>query len=487
MKLYLWPPTPVSVSVPPVQFDQDGSSVGVVEDTANPGNNKPLPTGIYFEKDGVKVPVKEDTGNPSANDPLPVKLSGVTGDVIINAGDLSVAVEATNDSVAIGDAVTGETANVRQNGVTSLWELHVADDAAINLLGDIKLATEALDNAGISTEATLLDVKTAVENIEQVDFATEATLSTLATEATLTSIEADTATLASAINADGNPVTGAGVLIGGEDTSGDFQFARVNTNGELSVTFGAAGFATETTLTALNNKHTADYGASTGAIRTAAQLGNATGAADFGVGADGAQTLRVSANLKRAGNELTYNSGAADANTLRTVLATRHESDNTPLATRLSNGSNWITDTTIANSQKTLAGGANRAIETVSIAMGWDGTTHREILVNTLGRVSVVENKAESNTGTVSQARITVGTSAVRATVSGGAPASSRKKLLIKPTIGNSGAIYFGSSSVTTSNGMQIVGPDRLEFDGASDFYLISDTAGQLVEIVEVV
>ena len=93
-----------------------------------------------------------------------------------------------------------------------------------------------------------------------------------------------------------------------------------------------------------------------------------------------------------------------------------------------------------------------------------------------------------SKTGTITQAKKTVGITAVRATVSGGAPNVARKKLYIKPTIGNTGAIYLGNSSVTVADGLQIVGPDRLEFEAdASDYYLISDIAGQSVEILEVV
>jgi hypothetical protein len=89
--------------------------------------------------------------------------------------------------------------------------------------------------------------------------------------------------------------------------------------------------------------------------------------------------------------------------------------------------------------------------------------------------------------GTVTSAKVTVGTSVVRATVSGSAPNATRKKLLIKPSTSNSGKIYLGASGVTTANGLEIIGPDRLEFSlDASEYYLISDTAAQSVEIVEV-
>jgi hypothetical protein len=93
----------------------------------------------------------------------------------------------------------------------------------------------------------------------------------------------------------------------------------------------------------------------------------------------------------------------------------------------------------------------------------------------------------QTQSGTITNDQVAVGLTAVRATVSGSAPSATRKKLMIKPSTSNSGLIYIGASSVTTSNGMQIIGPDRLEFEfDSSDYYLISDTAAQTVEIIEV-
>lgn len=54
-----------------------------------------------------------------------------------------------------------------------------------------------------------------------------------------------------------------------------------------------ATLATEATLSALNTKINSDYGVATGAVRTAAQIGNASGVADFNSGNVSAQTLRV--------------------------------------------------------------------------------------------------------------------------------------------------------------------------------------------------
>lgn len=125
-----------------------------------------------------------------------------------------------------------------------------------------------------------------------------------------------------------------------------------NISGTVSLPTGAA---TESTLSTLNGKHNADYGVASGAIRTAAQVGNASGVADFGSGAAGAQTLRsvlatrhesvatpLAAQLSNGSAALDYGSGASSSATLRSVLATRHESTATPLAAQLSNGSGAI-------------------------------------------------------------------------------------------------------------------------------------------------
>lgn len=92
--------------------------------------------------------------------------------------------------------------------------------------------------------------------------------------------------------------------------------------------------------------------------------------------------------------------------------------------------------------------------------------------------------------GTITNAQITVGTSRVRATVSGSAPSSSRKRLAITPLVTN-GAIYIGGSGVTTANGRPIIGPDTIYLDwDASDYYLISDNStgsDSIVAITEVV
>lgn len=57
-------------------------------------------------------------------------------------------------------------------------------------------------------------------------------------------------------------------------------------------------------------------------LRTAAEIGNATGAADFGTGAVSAQTLRVVSVLSTGSAGLSYGAGTTGATSLRVVLPT---------------------------------------------------------------------------------------------------------------------------------------------------------------------
>lgn len=100
---------------------------------------------------------------------------------------------------------------------------------------------------------------------------------------------------------------------------------------------------------------------------------------------------------------------------------------------------------------------------------------------------STVNVAAGSTSGTITAIQKTVGLTEVRATVSGSAPSASRKRLYLKPSKNNLGAVFIIPTGGSISTGLEIVGPDRVEFLGdASDYYLISDTAGQIVEILEV-
>lgn len=116
-----------------------------------------------------------------------------------------------------------------------------------------------------------------------------------------------------------------------------------NVTGTVSLPTGAATSAKQdtgnTSLSSIDGKIVDNYGTATAGVRTASQIGNASGAADFNYGTVGAQTVRTASQEGNATGANDYNSGAAGAQTPRVVLATRHEAVATPIAAQLSNGS----------------------------------------------------------------------------------------------------------------------------------------------------
>lgn len=128
-------------------------------------------------------------------------------------------------------------------------------------------------------------------------------------------------------------LTSTGALIVSASLSYDTNWGTVGANtlrvaAEIGNATGAANF----NYGAINGQSlqtAAQLGNATGAIdynfgtvdaqtiRTAAQVGNATGAADFNYGTVGAQTLRVAAQIGNATGAADFGAGATDAQTLR--------------------------------------------------------------------------------------------------------------------------------------------------------------------------
>jgi hypothetical protein len=87
------------------------------------------------------------------------------------------------------------------------------------------------------------------------------------------------------------------------------------TDGTNSQAYTAAGEAKVDMTSSFEDQNFGAVGATT--LRTAAQIGNATGAADFNFGAVGAQTIRVAAEPGNATGAADFNNGATGAQTLR--------------------------------------------------------------------------------------------------------------------------------------------------------------------------
>lgn len=120
-------------------------------------------------------------------------------------------------------------------------------------------------------------------------------------------------------------------------------------------------------------------GAST--IRTASQLGNATGAANFGNGATGAQTLRVAANLAVAGADVS-GTNPIPVSITSALVGTSVNNYNTAAALAAAASSNHIYTITTGktfNGKKIHASASGRM--KVEVRTSPDGTTYSSIFV----------------------------------------------------------------------------------------------------------
>lgn len=285
---------------------------------------------VQFVLDGVDTEVLEDTVTPANNRPLPVKLVSFTGDINVTADQLNVALSAsgaTPDSVRIGDgtdelAINGSGEALVTATQSGSWTVGISGTVPLptgaateTTLSSINTKTPAL---GAAVTASSTPVNIASDQIVPVSAASLPLPSGAATSANQTNNLQTT----QIVNAAGNPVTvntlatnplgtdyglETNSLMYGLSTSGGGIYvpAKVSPSGSVqvggSVDVGnisgtvslPTGAATETTLSSLDGKVANNYGVATGAVRTASQVGNASGIADFGSGALSAQTLRT--------------------------------------------------------------------------------------------------------------------------------------------------------------------------------------------------
>lgn len=194
-------------------------------------------------------------------------------------------------------------------------------------------------------------------------------------------------------------------VVSGWDGS-NVQVLKTDSTGSLQVDVessalpsGAATSANQTTanasLSSIDGKLSQDFGVSSAAVRTAAILGNASGALDYGSGADSAQTVRVSANIHHNGTDLAYNAGNASAQTLRTVIATDQS------AIPASQSGTWnINDISGTISLPTGAATAARQ-DTGNTSLGNIDTDTTTIATNTTSLDGKVANNYGAATGAV--------------------------------------------------------------------------------------
>jgi hypothetical protein len=524
-----------------IAFIQDAALTLVNEDTAVPANNIALPTSLFIHKDGVQVPISVDTGTPANTVGVPVILTGAAGPINITAGDLNVQLTdqgANYDATRIGDGTNllGITANNEAlvhdtdvlNSVNDLLGLlpsaigqQVSADSlsvALSLeqetiLSDISTTLTAVGGAvnntslsvgapntgfaNIPANATyiagtdginLVPLSTDASGVLDVSIASFPLPSGAATEAKQDTGNSSLSSIDGKLQANG--VVDAGnssttpLGISGVFTGAAFEitkYAAINVNVISDVASATNGVKVEFSPDGTNWDHS---------HQTTYSGGNGVG-------------YIFNAEYKYARVVYTNNTVAQTSFRLQTIFKTTLTTSSLYTLSQTVNANMFAALNRSVISGETTGGGGgyvnvkvnpSGALTVEADVTGTVSVSNFPVTQPVSGSVSVSNFPATQNTlpqtdsGTITNTQATVGLTAVRATVAGTAPNVARKKLMIKPSKNNTGSIYFGSSTVTTANGMEVIGPDRLEFTlDASDYYLISDLAAQVCEIIEVV
>lgn len=405
---------------------------------------------IEFINDGISEPVNYDTTIPANTKPLPSGLFilkdgvylPVAKDTGVPANTNPVPVELVGAAgpinITAGDIgvqLTDLGVNFDRTRIgngTNQWEMNASGEGLVHDADVLaKLQTINTNTTGLATEVTLDAVKTAVELVDDT------------------------------IAIDGGAALTKFQTVGGHTgTTSHAWHVDASGNGRIDVRSSVlpAGAATEATISAVNGK--IPSGLSVASTRLLVDGSGVTQPIS-------ATALPLPTGAATDANQATANGRLGDL--AETAPAT--DTASSGLNGRLQRIAQRLTSL-IALFPSSI--GQKAKSDSLSVTLATDQ-----------GALSVTPT---NNSGTITNTQVTVGTSAVRATVSGSAPNAARKKLIIKSSKNNTGSIYLGSSSVTTANGLEIIGPDRLEFElDASDYYLISDTAAQVVEVLEVV
>lgn len=311
-------------------------------------------------------------------------------------------------------------------------------------------ATEAKQDAQISLATTLnTNVAKEAKQDSQITLATTLNAKDFSTaakqdtgNASLTSINTNVTNIPNVISTEGGPQASKGVMVMGHTGGGVARHIKVSGSGVQDVSISSSALPT---------------GAATEAKQ---DTGNTSlGSIDTKLSSQATAALQGTGNtsLSSIDTKLTSQATAAKQDLLLAELQLKADLTETqPVAPNITRSAGVI-----------------------------DANTTRVTLASNQPAIPVAPTVA-TVAGTITNAQISVGISAVRCTVAGTAPDVARKRLSIKPSINNSGRIFIGSSGVTTANGLEIVGPDRLDFEfDSGDYYMISDTAAQSVDVLE--
>lgn len=291
-------------------------------------------TAINTQVTSLNGKVNDDFGVSSGGVRTASLLGNASGIADFNAGVVGaqtfrVVLESVNraDITAINTATSGINAKLTDDfGVSS---------AALRVAAQLGNATGSVDfNTGASSAQTQ---RVVIETTNRTN---------------ITNIDTATTALNGKVSNDFGAASGGvrtASIIGNATAVADFNSGAVSAQTLRTVlesTNRTNITNIDTATTALNGKVANDYGVSSAAVRAAAQVGNASGVADFNTGSAGAQTLRVvleatnKADLTAINGKLPTALGQTTmANSLAVVLASNQSS--IPVAPTSSTGRSY--------------------------------------------------------------------------------------------------------------------------------------------------
>lgn len=294
---------PVQITSP-IGLQVAATSVSVVLAT---DGTLPLPT-------GASTAAKQDTGNASLAS-IDTKTPALGQTTMAASQPVTIASNQTAISISAASLPLPTGASTSANQTTANSSL-ASIDGKLNSLGQKTSAASvpvvlASDGTlplpiGAATEATLSNlnskvtaVNTGAVVVSSSALPTGASTSVLQTtgNTSLSSIDGKLGSLGQKTMAGSTPVVLASDQAAIPVTqSGTWNLTNIS--GTVSLPTGASTSALQTTgntsLSSIDGKLADNYGVATAALRTASQVGNASGVADFGTGASSAQTLRIS-------------------------------------------------------------------------------------------------------------------------------------------------------------------------------------------------
>jgi len=453
MKTFLYPPQTSNVSVPPIQFELDGVATTVSKDTVTPANSDGLPVEVLNFPATQPISGSVSVSNFPASQPISgsVTISNFPATQAISAASLPLpsgaATEAKQDS-----AITKLTSIDTKLSAPISTSISAALPAGNNNIGDVDIASLPVSFGAGNSDATTTRVVIATN---QLAVAVKNTSTPLMSELYNEVVGGNTSEV---------------TLAGGGNFTGTWRelwkFGGLQVGVYSNVDSATDGFKVEFSYDGLAVHHTHTY---------------TFKASSNGIGYIFAPEFKFF--------RINYTNGAAaqtDFKLISTLKPTALFPSQYRLSTPMYDETQVLLTKSVISGKTTGGGGGYVDVKVnPSGALVTESTISGTVTTSVTGTVTTSE---ATKSGTITQIQATVGLTAVRATVAGTAPSASRKKLMIKPSKNNTGSIYLGASTVTTGTGMEIIGPDRLEFVlDSADYYLISDTAAQVVEIIEVV